>query len=130
MNGVDALTGGGIPEGSEGEGGVLEEEEEGELGSVMETEEGLSLVFTKVPSHWRANKALPEEFRLVALDADVADGTTATLSAGSDDNPTAELRNYVAQMTSSVARFNDMRFVGCSGRGQWLMPTPWTPTFK
>jgi len=56
-------------------------------------------------------------FRVVALDGTVKDGTRVTLGAGSDENACAELRNAVAVMTNRVARFNDLRFVGKSGRG-------------
>ena len=49
--------------------------------------------------------------------SDVDDGTLVTLNAGNDDNYGAELRNNAAQMVDGVARFNDLRFVGRSGRG-------------
>ena len=51
---------------------------------------------------------------------DVDDGTVVTLSAGNDDNYGAELRNNNAQMVDGVAKFNDLRFVGRSGRGKIL----------
>ncbi|CAI9622732.1 unnamed protein product [Staurois parvus] len=38
--------------------------------------------------------------------------------AGNDENYSAELRNATAAMKSQVARFNDLRFVGRSGRGK------------
>lgn len=37
--------------------------------------------------------------------------------AGNDENYSAELRNASAVMKNQVARFNDLRFVGRSGRG-------------
>lgn len=43
--------------------------------------------------------------------------------AGNDENYSAELRNASAVMKNQVARFNDLRFVGRSGRGR-------SPTFK
>ena len=43
-----------------------------------------------------------------------------TLNAGNDDNYGAELRNNSAQMVDGVAKFNDLRFVGRSGRGNNL----------
>jgi len=76
-----------------------------------------NLLCTALPSHWRSNKTLPIAFRVVALDASVKDGTRVTVAAGSDENACAELRNAVAIMTNRVARFNDLRFVGKSGRG-------------
>lgn len=51
---------------------------------------------------------------------DVDDGTMVTLNAGNDDNYGAELRNNSAQMVDGVAKFNDLRFVGRSGRGNNL----------
>lgn len=39
--------------------------------------------------------------------------------AGNDENYSAELRNASAVMKNQVARFNDLRFVGRSGRGEW-----------
>jgi hypothetical protein len=70
-----------------------------------------------LPSHWRSNKTLPIVFRVVAL-SEVADGTPVTLAAGNDDNYGAELRNNAAVMRDGVATFNDLRFVGRSGRGK------------
>ena len=40
-----------------------------------------------------------------------------SLLAGNDENYCAELRNSTAVMKDRVARFNDLRFVGRSGRG-------------
>ncbi|KAL7744390.1 hypothetical protein ACLKA6_001778 [Drosophila palustris] len=70
-----------------------------------------------LPTHWRSNKTLPLAFKVVAL-ADVGDGTYVTIRAGNDENCCAELRNYTAQMKNGVAKFNDLRFVGRSGRGK------------
>ena len=75
-----------------------------------------NLVCTALPTHWRSNKTLPVTFKVVAL-GDVKDGTRVTVSAGNDENFCGELRNGVAYMTNQVARFNDLRFVGKSGRG-------------
>ncbi|XP_034656247.1 protein lozenge [Drosophila subobscura] len=70
-----------------------------------------------LPSHWRSNKTLPLAFKVVAL-AEVGDGTYVTIRAGNDENCCAELRNCTAQMKNDVAKFNDLRFVGRSGRGK------------
>lgn len=56
---------------------------------------------------------------MVAL-GDVPDGTLVTVMAGNDENYSAELRNATAAMKNQVARFNDLRFVGRSGRGRSL----------
>lgn len=50
--------------------------------------------------------------------ADVGDGTIVTIKAGNDENWCAELRNCSAVMKNQVAKFNDLRFVGRSGRGK------------
>ncbi|MGH0171746.1 UNVERIFIED_CONTAM: hypothetical protein FKN15_007985 [Acipenser sinensis] len=69
-----------------------------------------------LPSHWRCNKTLPVAFKVVAL-GEVPDGSLVTVMAGNDENYSGELRNASAVMKNQVARFNDLRFVGRSGRG-------------
>ncbi|XP_049854492.1 protein lozenge-like, partial [Schistocerca gregaria] len=76
-----------------------------------------NLLCTALPNHWRSNKTLPVAFKVVAL-GDVVDGTVVTVRAGNDDNFCAELRNCTAVMKNQVAKFNDLRFVGRSGRGK------------
>ena len=44
-----------------------------------------------------------------------------TVRAGNDENYTAELRNCTAVMKNQVAKFNDLRFVGRSGRGNYII---------
>ena len=75
-----------------------------------------NFVCSALPTHWRSNKTLPEAFRLVALGR-VEDGTRVTLTAGNDENCSAQIRNGDAYVKDRVARFNDLRFVGRSGRG-------------
>ncbi|XP_043482117.1 protein lozenge-like isoform X2 [Leptopilina heterotoma] len=72
---------------------------------------------TQLPTHWRSNKTLPGAFKVVAL-GEVTDGTSVTIRAGNDENCCAELRNATAHMKNQVAKFNDLRFVGRSGRGK------------
>ncbi|XP_060522205.1 segmentation protein Runt [Cylas formicarius] len=76
-----------------------------------------AILCSALPTHWRSNKSLPIAFKVVALD-DVPDGTIVTLKAGNDENYCAELRNCTAVMKNQVAKFNDLRFVGRSGRGK------------
>ena len=57
-------------------------------------------------------------FKVVAL-GEVGDGTLVTVRAGNDENCCAELRNSTALMKNQVAKFNDLRFVGRSGRGMY-----------
>ncbi|KAF7280614.1 RUNX family transcription factor Runt related B isoform X2 [Rhynchophorus ferrugineus] len=75
------------------------------------------VVCTVLPPHWRSNKTLPVAFKVVAL-GEVGDGTVVTVRAGNDENYCAELRNATAIMKNQVAKFNDLRFVGRSGRGK------------
>ncbi|XP_035892163.1 protein lozenge-like isoform X1 [Anopheles stephensi] len=70
-----------------------------------------------LPNHWRSNKTLPSAFKVISL-GDVSDGTMVTIRAGNDENFCAELRNCTAVMRNQVAKFNDLRFVGRSGRGK------------
>ncbi|XP_034834515.1 segmentation protein Runt-like [Maniola hyperantus] len=81
-----------------------------------------------LPGHWRSNKSLPVAFKVVALD-DVQDGTLVTIKAGNDENVMAEMRNYTAVMKNQVAKFNDLRFVGRSGRGKSFSLTITISTF-
>ncbi|KAK4873558.1 hypothetical protein RN001_012918 [Aquatica leii] len=76
-----------------------------------------TVLCSALPNHWRSNKSLPIAFKVVALD-DIQDGTVVTLRAGNDENYCAELRNCTAVMKNQVAKFNDLRFVGRSGRGK------------
>ncbi|CAB1437628.1 unnamed protein product [Pleuronectes platessa] len=73
---------------------------------------------SSVPQHWRCNKTLPRTFTVVALGNDVPDGVVVTVMAGNDDNCSAELRNATATMKQGCAQFNDLRFIGRSGRGK------------
>lgn len=75
-----------------------------------------NLICTALPSHWRSNKTLPVAFKVIAL-GEVEDGTMVTIRAGNDENIYGELKNCTAQMKNQVAKFNDLRFVGRSGRG-------------
>ena len=75
-----------------------------------------NLICSALPSHWRSNKTLPVAFKVVAL-GEVSDGTLVTIRAGNDENWCGELRNATAIMKNQVAKFNDLRFVGRSGRG-------------
>ncbi|KAG8035628.1 hypothetical protein G9C98_001056 [Cotesia typhae] len=76
-----------------------------------------AILCTALPTHWRSNKSLPVAFKVVALD-EVSDGTPVTIRAGNDENCCGELRNCTAVMKNQVAKFNDLRFVGRSGRGK------------
>lgn len=75
-------------------------------------------VCTELPPHWRMNKTLPHGFRVVCL-GDVPDGTPVTVRAGNDENHCGELRNATAVFKNGEAKFNDLRFVGRSGRGKF-----------
>ena len=75
------------------------------------------IVCSTLPTHWRSNKTLPVAFKVVAL-GDVQDGTPCHLMCGNDENFCGELRNCSTVMKNQVAKFNDLRFVGRSGRGE------------
>ncbi len=74
------------------------------------------ILCSALPTHHRSNKSLRNPFKVIVLD-DVADGTSVTVRAGNDENCCAEIKNYTAVMKDQVAVFNDIRFIGRSGRG-------------
>ncbi|ENN70499.1 hypothetical protein YQE_12675, partial [Dendroctonus ponderosae] len=76
------------------------------------------ILCSKLPEHWRSNKTLPMGFRVIAA-TEVLDGTKVVVQAGNDENCTAEMRNYSAVMKNGEAKFNDLRFVGRSGRAEF-----------
>lgn len=76
-----------------------------------------TILCSTLPSHWRSNKSLPVAFKVISLD-EVSDGTLVTIRAGNDENCFGELRNCTAVMKNQIAKFNDLRFVGRSGRGE------------
>ncbi|KAM3721047.1 Segmentation protein Runt [Dirofilaria immitis] len=76
-----------------------------------------NVICTELPNHWRSNKSLPLPFIVFAL-GPVPDGTLVTVTAGNEENCCADLRNNRTQMNGQIARFNDLRFVGKSGRGK------------
>lgn len=76
-----------------------------------------NLVCSALPHHWRSNKTLPSAFKVIAL-SEVPDGTMVTIRAGNDENFCGDIRNPSAIMKGQVAKFNDLRFVGRSGRGK------------
>lgn len=84
-----------------------------------------NFVCSVLPSHWRSNKTLPITFKVVAL-GKVTDGTTVSISAGNDENYCAEIKNGTSLMKNQVAKFNDLRFVGRSGRGELTVITQYT----
>lgn len=67
----------------------------------------------------RDSHSVSVSVQVVAL-GDVPDGTVVTVMAGNDENYSGELRNASAVMKNQVARFNDLRFVGRSGRGWYF----------
>ncbi|KRZ68511.1 Runt-related transcription factor 1 [Trichinella papuae] len=81
-----------------------------------------NLFCSELPRHWRSNKSLPMAFTVIAL-GEIKDGTKVSVKAGNEENFCAELRNSTAIMTNQVARFNDLRFLGKSGRGKMFTLT-------
>lgn len=76
-----------------------------------------NILCSVLPGHWRSNKTLPVAFRVVVL-GEVGDGTPVTVRAGNDENYAGEMRNSTALVKNQIAKFNDLRFVGRSGRGK------------
>lgn len=86
-------------------------------GDLVQTGSPMILCST-LPTHWRSNKSLPCAFKVIALDYEIPDGTEVVITAGNDENYNPELRNNTALIKNGVAKFNDLRFVGRSGRGK------------
>lgn len=85
---------------------------------------GSPMIFcSTLPSHWRSNKSLPCAFKVIALDCDIPDGTEVIIAAGNDENCMPEMKNNTSQLKGGVAKFNDLRFVGRSGRGKTFSVT-------
>lgn len=78
-----------------------------------------SIYCSQIPDFWRSKKSLPDgkPFKVFVLD-EVADGTEVALYAGNKVNCSAELRNNSARIKNNVAVFEDLRFVGCSGKSK------------
>ena len=76
-----------------------------------------NVLCTALPNHWRSNKTLPSAFKVIAL-SDIEDGTMVNLRIGNDENFCGELRNNSQVMKNNVAKFNDLRIIGRSGRGK------------
>ena len=76
-----------------------------------------NILCSALPNHWRSNKTLPMAFKVIAL-SEISDGTVVHLRVGNDENFCGELRNNTAVMKNNVAKFNDLRFIGRSGRGK------------
>ena len=72
-------------------------------------------------SHWRKNKSLRFVLR-AKHQIDIKTNTRVIIFAGNDYNPCAALKNNVSWFRDGQAEFNDLRFLGASGRGK-------TPSF-
>eukprot|EP01135_Chromosphaera_perkinsii_P012393 Nk52_evm4s2657 gene=Nk52_evmTU4s2657 len=78
-----------------------------------------SVACTILPNHWRCNKALPQNFQVFIL-FKVPNETEVSLRASNEENANAELKNSRTTVSNGVATFDDLRFVGRSGRGKSL----------
>ncbi|UJR33707.1 hypothetical protein I4U23_021136 [Adineta vaga] len=72
---------------------------------------------SSLPSHWRKNKSLRFILR-AKQDIDIKTNTRVTILAGNDYNPCASLKNNISWFRGGQAEFNDLRFLGASGRGK------------
>jgi hypothetical protein len=67
-------------------------------------------------SHWRKNKSLRFILR-TKQQMDIKTNTRVVILAGNENNPCAALKNNVSWFRGGQAEFNDLRFLGASGRG-------------
>ncbi|CAF0753714.1 unnamed protein product [Rotaria sordida] len=72
---------------------------------------------SSLPSHWRKNKSLRFILR-TKRHIDIKTNTRVVIFAGNDYNPCATLKNNVSWFRGGQAEFNDLRFLGASGRGK------------
>ncbi|CAF0940201.1 unnamed protein product [Rotaria sordida] len=72
---------------------------------------------SSLPSHWRKNKSLRFILRTKS-DIEVKANTRVVILAGNDYNPCATLKNNISWFRGGQAEFNDLRFLGASGRGK------------
>lgn len=78
-----------------------------------------NIICSVLPDHWRSNKQLPYRFKVVVL-GEVEDNTLVTLSAANENNERGDLKNNVAHINNHIAVFQDLRFIGRSGRGKYF----------
>ncbi|CAL2029647.1 unnamed protein product [Caenorhabditis brenneri] len=83
----------------------------------LEKSSSPNILYSTLPKHWRSNKSFQEPFYVVLL-TPVPDNTEVSIWAGNDEKPCEEVRNEKAKVHRQVAKFNDLRFVGRSGRGR------------
>ncbi|CAF0899121.1 unnamed protein product [Adineta ricciae] len=72
---------------------------------------------SSLPNHWRKNKSLHFVLRAKNL-IEIKPNTRVIVLAGNDFNPCATLKNNVSWFRNGHAEFNDLRFLGASGRGK------------
>ncbi|CAF4654426.1 unnamed protein product, partial [Rotaria sp. Silwood2] len=72
---------------------------------------------SSLPSHWRKNKSLRFILR-TKNDIEIKSNTRVVILAGNDYNPCATLKNNISWFRGGQAEFNDLRFLGASGRGK------------
>jgi hypothetical protein len=77
---------------------------------------------SKLPEFWRARKYLGGPF-CVYFNASLSipNGCLVTLSASSYRNRDAELVNFRSIVFNNIATFQDLRFIGKSGRGIYFL---------
>ncbi|CAF1256231.1 unnamed protein product [Rotaria sp. Silwood1] len=72
---------------------------------------------SSLPSHWRKNKSLRFILR-TKNDIEIKANTRVIILAGNEYNPCATLKNNISWFRGGQAEFNDLRFLGASGRGK------------
>jgi len=72
---------------------------------------------SSLPSHWRKNKSLRFILR-TKHEIEIKSNTRVVILAGNDYNPCTSLKNNISWFRGNQAEFNDLRFLGASGRGK------------
>lgn len=73
-------------------------------------------------SHWRKNKSLRFILR-TKNQMEIKANTRVVVLAGNDYNPCASMKNNISCFRGNQAEFNDLRFLGASGRGLYIAQT-------
>lgn len=78
------------------------------------------ILFRRLPSHWRANRAFEHSFQIRVTNNSVIDSAEVVLSAGIGEARDVRMKNNKAVFHNGLATFKDLRFMNtCGTGGKW-----------
>lgn len=86
----------------------------------IQSTENKNIDVDQLPEFSRANKYIGE-YNVFIRNNEVPDGTQCVIFAHSVKTGPGELKNNVSIVKNGVAKFDDLRFVGKSGRGSFTV---------